>query len=48
MVYLSVRDPSTGRGYLLRVPPTMETCHQAAAWTAGFDDPADYRPVAET
>ena len=48
LVCVSVRCPSTGRHYLIRVPPTMATCHQAVAWTAGFDDPAAYRPVAET
>jgi len=40
--------PSTGNGYLLRVPPDTKTCHQAAAWLAGFDDPADYHPLIET
>lgn len=48
LVALQVRDPSTGRGYLLRVPPEMHTCHQAAAWIAGFDNPDDYQPIAET
>jgi hypothetical protein len=48
IVSLSVRCPSTGRHYLLRVPPTMKTCHQAAAWMAGFDDPKRYKPVKET
>ncbi len=48
LVCLSVRDPSTSRQYLLRVPPSVDTCRQAAAWIAGFDDPDDYRPVAET
>ncbi len=48
LVCVSVRCPSTGRHYLIRVPPTMTTCHQAVAWTAGFDDPADYAPLAET
>jgi hypothetical protein len=48
LVCVSVHCPSTGRHYLIRVPPTMTTCHQAVAWTAGFDDPADYAPVAET
>jgi hypothetical protein len=48
IVCLSVNCPSTGRHYLLRVPPTMKTCHQAAAWMAGFDDPALYQPVQET
>ncbi|HLY31217.1 MAG TPA: hypothetical protein VKQ36_09310 [Ktedonobacterales bacterium] len=48
LVCLAVRDPSTGKQYLIRVPPWMRTCHQAAAWIAGFDDPDDYYPVAET
>src|SRR5262249_32475846 len=45
---VSVYCPSTGRRYLLRVPPTMKTCRQAIAWTAGFNDPSDYRPLVET
>ncbi|MEM6471787.1 MAG: DUF6745 domain-containing protein, partial [Planctomycetota bacterium] len=48
LVGLSCRCPSTDRQYFLRVPPNMETCHQAAAWMAGFDDPQKYRPVVET
>jgi uncharacterized protein DUF6745 len=48
LVCLAVHDPSTGRQYLLRTPPSMTTCHQAAAWIAGFDDPDDYHPLAET
>lgn len=48
LVCVSVHCPSTGRRYLLRVPPTMRTCRQAVAWTAGFEDPDDYRPLAET
>lgn len=48
IVCLSVNCPSTGRHYLLRVPPTMKTCHQAAAWMAGFDDEKLYRPLKET
>lgn len=48
LVCVSVGCPSTGRRYFLRVPPTMTTCHQAVAWTAGFDDPADYAPLIET
>jgi hypothetical protein len=48
LVALQVSDPSTGRGYLLRVPPATATCRQAAAWLAGFDDPEDYHPVIET
>ena len=48
IVCLSVNCPSTGRHYLLRIPPTMKTCHQAAAWMAGFDDEKLYQPVKET
>jgi hypothetical protein len=48
VVCLSVIDPSTGRQYMLRVPPRMRTCRQAAAWIAGFDNPDDYRPLVET
>ena len=48
LVGLTCRCPSTGRQYFLRVPPTMKTCHQAAAWVAGYDNPAHYRPKIET
>src|SRR5262249_23588977 len=47
-VWLDVQWPSTGRRYLLRVPPSMRSCHQAAAWIAGFDDPTLYQPLIET
>lgn len=45
---LLCKCPSTARQYFLRVPPTMQTCHQAAAWMAGFDDPSRYHPKIET
>jgi hypothetical protein len=48
LVCVAVRCPSTGRQYMLRVPPTTRTCRQAVAWTAGFEKADDYRPVAET
>lgn len=48
LVCVAVRCPSTARQYVIRVPPTTRTCHQAAAWIAGFDNPNDYRPVMET
>jgi hypothetical protein len=47
-VLLCVTCPSTGRRYFLRVPPSTATCHAAAAWIAGFDDPADYEPAEES
>lgn len=48
LVCLAVYCPSTGRQYIIRVPPSMRTCHQAAAWIAGFDNVDDYQPIAET
>jgi hypothetical protein len=48
LVCLAVYCPSTGRQYMLRVPPQMSTCHQAAAWIAGYDNPDDYQPIMET
>jgi hypothetical protein len=48
LLCVAVICPSTGRQYLLRVPPDITTCQQAIAWTAGFDDAAAYRPLAET
>ncbi|HKX62860.1 MAG TPA: hypothetical protein VJS65_13465, partial [Verrucomicrobiae bacterium] len=48
LVGLTCRCPSTGRQYFLRVPPTMKTCRQAAAWVAGYDDPGRYHPKLET
>lgn len=46
--FLECRCPSTGRQYLLPVPPSIRTCHAAAAWMAGFENPHDYAPVLET
>jgi hypothetical protein len=48
LVCVSVICPSTGRQYIIRVPPTMRSCRQAVAWIAGFDNPDDYRPLVET
>lgn len=48
LVALAVICPSTGRRYVLRVPPATRTCRQAAAWIAGFDDAGAYSPLAET
>ncbi len=47
LVVLKVTCPSTGRIYVLRVPPYMRTCKQAAAWIAGFDNPNEYQPLVE-
>ncbi|MBM7844552.1 DUF6745 domain-containing protein [Herpetosiphon giganteus] len=48
LVCLAVQCPSTDRRYVLRVPPSMRSCHQAAAWIAGFDNPDDYKLLKET
>ena len=48
LVCVSVKCPSTGHQFVLRVPPAMRTCHQAVAWTAGYDNPALYKPARET
>lgn len=47
-VCLEVRCPSTGRKYLLQVPPQIPTCADGAAWLAGFNSARHYRPVLET
>jgi hypothetical protein len=47
MVLVGVTCPSTGRRYVLRVPPTITTCREAVAWT--FDQSAEtYDPLTET
>lgn len=47
LLLLKVMCPSTAHTHLLRVPPYLRTCHQAAAWIAGFDNPDDYTPWIE-
>lgn len=47
-VAVSVACPSTGRKYVLRVPPNITTAHAASAWLAGFDNPEDYKPAIES
>lgn len=48
LVAMACFCPSTGNQYVIRVPPTTPTCHHAAAWIAGFDNPDDYQPIQET
>lgn len=48
VMVLTVKCPSTRMDYALRVPPTMRTCRQAAAWTFGYDSPDIYSPAKET
>lgn len=47
IVFAYVKDSSTPRRYLLRVPPQMTTVHDAIAWTFNMR-PADYKPLVET
>lgn len=42
-----VQCPTTGREYLLRVPPTVATAHEAVAWTFGLTA-EEYRPGAQS
>lgn len=47
IVFVYVKDSSTPRRYLLRVPPQMKTVKEAVAWT--FDRNAkEYNPIIET
>jgi hypothetical protein len=45
LVCLSASDPATERQYIIRVPPTTITCHQAVTWIGDFDHPNEYRPI---
>lgn len=47
IVLVKVIDPSTDDEYLLRVPPTMENCMDAIAWTFNLKT-EEYNPVIET
>ncbi|MGJ5672725.1 MAG: DUF6745 domain-containing protein [Nostochopsis sp.] len=47
LMVLKVICPSTKHTHILRVPPYMQNCHQAAAWIAGFNNPDDYQPLIE-
>jgi hypothetical protein len=45
--YVQVEDPSTGREYYLRVPPSIQTAAEAVAWTFGRTTD-EYHPAQET
>ena len=47
LVMVKVQDASTDREYFLRVPPDMQTAHEAVAWTFGMS-PNEYHPDIET
>ena len=46
-VYLCLKDASTPREYVLRVPPDMERVRQAKAWSFGIAE-HEYAPEIET
>jgi hypothetical protein len=47
MVALRVIDPSTGREYIIRVPPNQRTVQGALAWSFNLK-PEDYKLVQES
>jgi len=47
IMLLKVGDPSTGAGYVLRVPPDMNTCEQARRWTL-HDETGSVKFIKET
>lgn len=47
VVIVQMSCTTTGRGYFLRVPPTMTTCQEALAWSFGLKE-NEYRPEKET
>ena len=48
IVAVQVRCPTTGQTYFLRVPPEIDRCDKAVAWTFGFARVVDYQPLLET
>jgi hypothetical protein len=48
IVAVQVQCPTTGQIYFLRVPPQIDRCDKAVAWTFGFDKVRDYQPAIET
>ena len=48
IVAVQVQCPTTGQTYFLRVPPQIDRCDKAVAWTFGFERVADYHPLIET
>jgi hypothetical protein len=47
LTYVYVKDASTPRRYLLRVPPQMRSCAEAVAWTFRMDI-REFQPSKET
>lgn len=47
IVAVEVRDSTTGRNYILSVPPNIKNCEEAVAWTFGLEK-EQYKPIKET
>jgi hypothetical protein len=47
MKLVRVKDASTDRFYVLRVPPETKTCREGISWTFGLNE-SEYHPVKET
>ena len=48
IVGVKVTCPTTGQVYFLRVPPQIDRCDKAVAWSFGYDKVRDYQPQVET
>ena len=47
MKFVKVKDASTDRVYIIRVPPNVKTCKEGVAWTFGLRE-EEYQPQKET
>ncbi|MFX0033849.1 MAG: DUF6745 domain-containing protein [Candidatus Hodarchaeota archaeon] len=47
LTYIIVKDVSSRKYYILRVPPDIRTCKEALAWTFGLS-PEEYNPTKES
>jgi hypothetical protein len=47
LAFVKVKDTSTDRWYFLQVPPYVNTCREAVAWTFGLTE-EEYFPILET
>ena len=48
IVAVQVKCPTTDQTYFLRVPPQIDRCDKAVAWTFGYEKVRDYQPQVET
>nr|MDO8118729.1 hypothetical protein [Candidatus Sigynarchaeota archaeon] len=46
LYFVRVIDNTSKKPYLLRVPPVMQSCRQAIAWTFGLSE-SEYKPLVE-